>query len=155
MAAAQQLQEMVTSLGPWALPDERSAANLSASQHLCTGLGQLGLAFTVNVPLSWYQAAAVLQPRDGVSDGVGHTTLRTLQKPTLQADGACHVQASFACKAWRTACTGWVEVAKASGHRRLWATAVVGDALDQALDVSSGPLIYQTAVALTAPGHAA
>jgi len=31
-----------------------------------------------------------------------------------------------------------VEVAKVSGHRTLWATDVVADALDQALDVSSG-----------------
>jgi len=67
MAAAQQLQELVTRLGPRPLPDERSAADLSASDHLCAVLGQLGLAFTANVPLSGYQAAAVLQPRDGVT----------------------------------------------------------------------------------------
>ncbi len=31
-----------------------------------------------------------------------------------------------------------MEVANVSGHRTLWAAAVVADALDQALDVSSG-----------------
>jgi len=67
IAAAQQLQEMVTRLGPRPLPNERSAADLSASEHLCAVLTQLGLAFTVNVPLGGYQAAAVLQPRDGVT----------------------------------------------------------------------------------------
>lgn len=70
MAAAQQLQEMVTRLGPFPLSDERSAADLSASEHLCAALGQLGLAFTANVPLSGYQAAAVLQPRDSVTVAV-------------------------------------------------------------------------------------
>ena len=35
-------------------------------------------------------------------------------------------------------CRSWVEVAEVSGHRTLWAIAVVGDALDQALDVLSG-----------------
>ncbi len=67
MAAAQQLQEMVARLGPFPLPDERSAADLSSNEHLCAALGQLGLAFSANVPLSGYQAAAVLQPRDSVT----------------------------------------------------------------------------------------
>ena len=65
--AAQQLQQTVTRLGPRPLPEERTAAGQSASKHLCAALGQLGLAFTANVPLSGYQAAAVLQPRDGVT----------------------------------------------------------------------------------------
>ncbi|DBA78753.1 TPA: hypothetical protein ACH3X1_008661 [Trebouxia sp. C0004] len=62
VAAAQQLQQMLTRLGPRPLPDEQSAANLSASKHLCAALGQLGLAFTANIPLSGYWADAVLQP---------------------------------------------------------------------------------------------
>ncbi len=67
MAAAQQLQGMVTRLGPGPLPKERSAADLSASEDLCAVLEQLRVAFTANVPLSGYQAAAVLQPRDDVT----------------------------------------------------------------------------------------
>ncbi|DBB06840.1 TPA: hypothetical protein ACH3X3_009500 [Trebouxia sp. C0006] len=67
MAAAQQLQEMVARLGPFPLSDEMSAADLSSHEHLCAALGQLGLAFSANVPLSGYQAAAVLQPRDSVT----------------------------------------------------------------------------------------
>jgi len=63
-AAAQQLQEMVTRLGPRPLPTERSAAELSASKHLGAAIGQLGLAFTANVPLSGYWADAVLHPQD-------------------------------------------------------------------------------------------
>ncbi|DBA88945.1 TPA: hypothetical protein ACH3X2_000175 [Trebouxia sp. C0005] len=66
-AAAQQLQEMMTRLGPRPLPDKRSAAYLCTSKHLCAALEQLGLAFTANVPLSGYWADAVLQPQDGVA----------------------------------------------------------------------------------------
>ncbi|DBA88942.1 TPA: hypothetical protein ACH3X2_000174 [Trebouxia sp. C0005] len=64
-AAAQQLQEMVTRLGPRPLPDKRSAGDLLTSKHLCVALEQLGLAFTANVPLSGYWADAVLRPQDG------------------------------------------------------------------------------------------
>ncbi len=46
------------------MPVERTAAALSASKRLCAALGQLGLAFTANVPLSGYRALAVLQPQD-------------------------------------------------------------------------------------------
>jgi len=46
------------------LPDERTTADLSAGKHLCAALGQLGVAFTANVPLSGYWAHAVLQPQD-------------------------------------------------------------------------------------------
>ncbi len=63
-AAAQQLQGMVTRLGPRPLPEERSAADWSASKDLCAALEQLGLAFTADVPLSGYWAHVVLQPQD-------------------------------------------------------------------------------------------
>jgi len=63
-AAAQQLQGMVTRLGPRPLPDERPAADLSTTKHLCAALERLGLAFIANVPLSGYWADAVLQPQD-------------------------------------------------------------------------------------------
>ena len=66
-AAAQQLQEMVTRLGPRPLPVERTADALIVNKRLCAALGQLGLAFTPDVPLSGYQAHAVLQPRDGIT----------------------------------------------------------------------------------------
>ena len=62
-AAAQQLQEMVTRLGPRPLPQKRSAADQSAGKQLCAALGQLGLASTANVPLSGYWANAVLHPQ--------------------------------------------------------------------------------------------
>ncbi|KAL0053784.1 hypothetical protein WJX82_010738 [Trebouxia sp. C0006] len=55
---------MLTRLGPRPLLNERSAAELSASKHLCAALGQLGLAFTANVPLSGYWADAALQPQN-------------------------------------------------------------------------------------------
>ncbi len=85
-AAALQLQEMVTRLGLRALPVERSAAALTASRRLCAALGHLGLAFTADVPLSGYQAHAVLQPRDGNlnSSGVGHQCFRLSQNQRLQ-----------------------------------------------------------------------
>ncbi len=66
-AAVQHLQELMSSLGPRPLLLERTAAELSASKHLCAALGKLGLAFTTNVSLSGYRAAAVLQPHDGVT----------------------------------------------------------------------------------------
>ena len=62
--ATQQMREMLTRLGPRPLLNERSAAELSASKHLCAALGQLGLAFTANVPLSGYWADAALQPQN-------------------------------------------------------------------------------------------
>ena len=66
-ATTQQLQEMVTRLGPRPLLHERSAAEQSASEHLCAALGQLGQAFTANVPLSgdWTFVVLHVQPRDG------------------------------------------------------------------------------------------
>ncbi len=62
--AAQQLQEMVTRLGPVPLLGERRAADLSASNHLCAALELLGLVFTANVFLSGYWADAVLHAQD-------------------------------------------------------------------------------------------
>ena len=53
-AAAQQLHEMMTSLGPRPLLDDRWAGDQSAGKLMCAALGQLGLAFTANVPLSGY-----------------------------------------------------------------------------------------------------
>ena len=58
--AAQQLQNMVTRLGPVPLPHENRAADLFVSKHLCAALELLGLAFTANVFLSGYWAEAVL-----------------------------------------------------------------------------------------------
>ncbi len=63
----QQLQEMLNSLGQRPLPDPEQAADSSVSRQLCAALGQLGLAFTPDVPLSGYWANAVLQPHDGVT----------------------------------------------------------------------------------------
>ena len=51
--AAQQLQEMVTRLGPVPLLGERRAADLSASNHLCAALELLGLVFTAQCLFEW------------------------------------------------------------------------------------------------------
>ena len=68
--AAQQLQEMLNSLGQRPLPDPQQAAVSSASRQLSLALGQLGLAFAPDVPLSGYWVNAVLHPRDGVTDPI-------------------------------------------------------------------------------------
>ncbi|DBA85652.1 TPA: hypothetical protein ACH3X1_005226 [Trebouxia sp. C0004] len=73
-AAEKQMQEMVTRFGPRPLPKERSATDLSASKHLWVALGQLGLAFTPNVPLSGYWADTLLQPQH---DGTAPVVLLT------------------------------------------------------------------------------
>ena len=65
--AAQQLQDMLSSLGQRPLPDRKQDADASISRRLGLALGQLGLAFAPDVPLSGYRADAVLQPRDGVA----------------------------------------------------------------------------------------
>ncbi len=66
-AAAQNLHEIMTRLGQRPLPDLKQGAHASVNRRLGLALGQLGLAFTPDVPLSGYWANAVLQPRD---DGV-------------------------------------------------------------------------------------
>ncbi|DBA89015.1 TPA: hypothetical protein ACH3X2_000231 [Trebouxia sp. C0005] len=70
MAAAQQLHEMVTRLGQRPLPESQSDADSSVSRWLGLALGQLGLAFASDIPLSGYWPYAVLQLRDGVSDPI-------------------------------------------------------------------------------------
>ena len=68
--AAQQLQDMLGSLGQRPLPDRKQDADSSFSRQLSLALGQLGLAFTPDVPLSGYWVNAVLHPRDGVTDPI-------------------------------------------------------------------------------------
>ena len=65
--AAQQLQDMLSSLGQRPLPDRERDADSSVSRSLGLALGQLGLAFAPDIPLSGYWANAVLQPHDGVT----------------------------------------------------------------------------------------
>ena len=65
--AAQQLHEMVTRLGQRPLPDLKQRAHPSVGRRLGLALGQLGLGFAPDVPLSGYWANAVLQPQDGVT----------------------------------------------------------------------------------------
>ena len=67
---AQQLQDMLGSLGQRPLPDRKQDADSSFSKQLSLALGQLGLAFTPDVPLSGYWVNAVLHPCDGVTDPV-------------------------------------------------------------------------------------
>ena len=67
---AQQLQETLSSLGQRPLPDPRRDADPVVSGRLGLALGQLGLAFAPDVPLSGYWANAVLQPRDGVTEPI-------------------------------------------------------------------------------------
>ena len=68
--AAQQLQDMLSSLGQRPLPDRERDADSSVSRSLGLALGQLGLAFAPDIPLSGYWANAVLQPRDGVTNPI-------------------------------------------------------------------------------------
>ena len=65
--AAQQLQDMLSILGQRPLPDRKQDADSSISRRLGLALGQLGLAFAADIPLSGYWVNAVLQPRDGVT----------------------------------------------------------------------------------------
>ena len=68
--AAQQLQDMLSILGQRPLPNRKQDADSFDRRQLCWALGQLGLAFAPDVPLSGYWAHAVLHPRDGVTDPV-------------------------------------------------------------------------------------
>ncbi|KAA6421582.1 MAG: hypothetical protein FRX49_08526 [Trebouxia sp. A1-2] len=70
IAAAQQLQDMVTRLGQRPLPDLQQDTDSSVSRRMGLALGQLGLAFAPDVRLSRYWANAVLQPHDGVTDPI-------------------------------------------------------------------------------------
>jgi len=69
--AAQQLPVLLNSLGQRPLPDPKQDADSSLSKRLGLALGQLGLAFATDVPLSGYWVHAVLQPLDdGVTDPI-------------------------------------------------------------------------------------
>ncbi len=68
--AAQQLQEMLSSLGQRPLHGPQSHADSSINRRLGLALGQLGLAFALDVLLSGYWVNAVLQPCNGVTEPI-------------------------------------------------------------------------------------